>query len=98
MNSDLLQSWIDLIYSELIFIPFTAGIALGVLVSMTPWIQNKKRRTDREWIVYGFNALGSGGAFLLINQDNIVSAMSMLIFVMTASVLVPMWWFRWRHK
>ena len=96
---ELAQSWLTILASELVFVPLLAGISLGLLISLTPFVQAKKRMSDRSFYVYSANGVGSGSCFLLINQDALITAMSMLIFVVAASIIAPYAWFSyWKNK
>ena len=86
--------WLGIIGSELIFVPLVGGIIFGLLVSLLPYVQNKSRQSDRECVVYWTNGLSSSLLFIVINLDNLSTALSMLTLVFASSVAIPYIWFK----
>ncbi len=83
------DDWLILLGSELIMIPLVFGLAAGFIISISPQVKRMKRRSDRAFYVYIGNAVFSGASFIAINYYNLSTALSMLIFVMASSVIIP---------
>ncbi len=96
--SQLLSDWLVIIGSELILIPLVAGLAIGYIVSISPFIKRMKRKSDRAFWVYIANVISSGALFIAINYDHLSTALSMLIFVMASSVIIPYVYYSRFHK
>ena len=87
---EVAYKWIDVLSSELIFVPLVGGWAFGYIVSLCPRVKNMKRQSDRAFYVYFANAIGAVSLFILINiRQDIITIMSMLIFVGGSSVIIP---------
>ncbi len=90
------SDWLSIVSDPVILIPIVGGLAFGFVVSLSPWVTDMKRNSDRAFVVYVCNAVMSGVLFIATNLDHDIEAvLSMLILVVGAAVTVPWAFFRW---
>lgn len=102
LTSEVIQighEWLQIIADPVLLIPIVGGVVGGLLLSLSPWVSNLKRQSDRAFYTYLTNATVSGLLFILTNLDhNLDAVLSMLILVMSVSVAFPYAYFTWRKK
>jgi len=96
---EIVYHWTEIIASPLIFIPLVFGLAVGYVVSLSPWVARLPRHDARAFWVYLTNILVSSSSFILTQWDkNLLAVLSMLFLVAGSSVAIPKIFFWWARR
>jgi len=91
---ELASQWLVIISDPMILVPLIGGIAVGYMVSISPFISRIKRESDRLYYVYMANSFSAGALFVLTQMDEPIDAvLSMLIVVMSSAIILPWFYF-----
>lgn len=96
---ELASQWLVIISDPMILVPLIGGIAVGYIVSISPFVSRIKRESDRLYYVYISNSVSAGLLFILTQIDNPIDAvLSMLIVVMSSAIIIPWAYFNLYKK
>ena len=102
MSAELQQiftDWAAIISHPKILIPLVGGIGFGLLMCKFPLVSRLRRKSDREFIVYGTDGVTAVGLFLYTQADKpLASVLLMAILVFFSSMFIPWFYFNVYRK
>lgn len=96
---DLINELSELLIDPASLVALLFAFAMGWLYSLTPYIKNKARASDRKLHVYGCDAIVAAVAYIALNRhEDPKTVLASLLFVIAASVLLPLVYFTWLSR